>query len=86
MDNGVFDTFDFANGEHDRCFSPGFNSDYRLCSAGSFAEGWINIEPEIYNGSHWVAAPLFDSRCTQWAGPYSAEYLACEVALPPKQG
>ena len=78
-DGGVFSTIDFPDGLHDQCFSPGWNSNYRVCSGG-----WGWAWPETLNNGRFVDAPFFDSRCDHWGGPYSAEYLACEAALPPK--
>ena len=82
ISSGTFTALDFANGIRIRCFSPGFVSYYRVCSGGWDDALW----PEISNSGHWIKARFSDSRCDQWGGPFSAEYLACEAALPPKSG
>lgn len=75
---GTFYTGDFPDGHRNRCFEPGFNLHYSVCTGKG--KTWA----EIYNGTHWTTAPLSDPRCDQWGGPFTAEYLACEAALPPK--
>jgi signal peptidase I len=74
----VYTSLDFANHSHVVCFTPLTTAPYRVCNDynGSL---WA----EIYNGSYWVTAAWDDARCSKWGGPFSAEYLACEVALPP---
>ena len=80
VDAGTFFTFDFADGEHNQCFSPaGISVSYRVCSGDSYG-----VWAEVLNGTRWAKAPLTDVRCDHWGGPFTAEYLACEVALPPK--
>ena len=75
---GTFYAGDFPDGHRNRCFEPGFNLHYSICTGKG--KTWA----EIYNGTHWTTAPLSDPRCDQWGGPFTAEYLACEAALPPK--
>jgi hypothetical protein len=80
-DEGTFITHDWGDGTHIRCFRPPGIDDYMACGDGK------NIGGEIYNGSSWVLAPTSDPGCDHWSkgGVLTAEFLACEAALPPKQ-
>jgi hypothetical protein len=75
---GTFATFDFPEGSRVRCFSPGIGLRYRVCGSGDM------VRPEIFDGSDWIEAPSGDPRCEHWGNPFTAEYLACEAAQPPK--
>jgi hypothetical protein len=73
---GRFWTFDYYDGKRAQCFSPGANSPYRVCIGGV-------LNSELWNGHGWEDAPYGDKRCNHFGGEYSADYLACEVALIP---
>jgi hypothetical protein len=75
--NGWFFRFDLADGQRIYCVRPSFWADYRVCAKMLISWG------EIYNGEHWVYAREGDARCSKWGNDLSAEYLACEAALPP---
>jgi hypothetical protein len=69
---------DFANGDTFYCAGPlTFDTGYRVCGGNGKLGG------QIYNGRQWVFTPTDDPRCNKWGGPYSAQFLACEAALPP---
>lgn len=77
---GNFWRSDFSDGHHHLCFSPGHNSPYRVCNNNS-----ADPRGEVFTSKQWILVPTNDPRCSQWGGPLTAEYLACEAALPPKQ-
>jgi hypothetical protein len=84
---GFYSRFDFANGLRVYCVQPvsGIKTmPYRIC-VGWDAPDTSSFTAEIFTGKDWVEAPSHDERCVQWGGYFTAEYLACEAALPPKQ-
>jgi hypothetical protein len=81
--DGRLSSADFPNGNRVRCFEP--TPTYGICSSwipGSLPDIFAIVN--VHNGEEvtTVKAPMFDERCMQWGGPFSAEYLACVSALP----
>ena len=77
-----FETSDYANGDHTRCFYP--TPTYGLChfilkSRGK--EG--NLAVILVNGQYTAIRPN-DPRCANWGGFDTLEYLSCEAAEPPE--
>jgi hypothetical protein len=80
--DGLYVSFDWADGSHSACPRPHAQK-YQVCT------GWLrddigNIRADTLVNGVWMEAPMFDQRCTVWGGPFSAEYLGCLAAIPPK--
>ena len=72
---GGFETNDFADGLHIRCFWP--TKAYGLCQDNN---GVIHAATTL-NGVD-VVLPSDDPRCKDWGSVDTIEYLACEAAQP----
>jgi hypothetical protein len=82
--NGLYVSYDWADGGHRTCFPPD-GQKYEVCTfwfSNHFDPG---LTADTLINEVWTPAPLFDQRCTVWGGPFSAEYLGCLGAVPPQR-
>ena len=73
----IFATFDYASGQHRRCFWATTEQTYGLCQV---VNGWFGPSATwpVVNGTMGVETD--DPRCKMWGASDTAEYLSCFAA------